>query len=169
MKDVHIQRRKYLNSFASGQLIVLAVLGLVVLIGITGLAVDIGYFYSVRRLMQTAADASAIAGATAQLSSQSSNYQQAALDVAALNGFTNGKNGVTVTVGPPATPPNPTSNTYVEVDIAQAASTNFLAVLGYKTMNVSVRATPVLLTISRVFTCWIRRGKEAFRSPALSM
>ena len=118
----------------------LATLGLVALIGIAALAIDIGYFYSVRRLMQTAADASAIAAANAQLSSQTSNYQQAALDVAALNGFTNGKNGVTITVGPPATPPNPTSNTYVEVDIAQAAATNFLAVLGYKTMNVSVKA-----------------------------
>jgi Flp pilus assembly protein TadG len=119
---------------------VLAALALVELIGIAGLAVDIGYFYTARRQMQTAADAAAIAGINAELGSQSSGYQQAALDVATINGFTNGANGVTVTVGPPANPPNPSSNTYVEVDIARAAATDFLAVLGYKTINVKVSA-----------------------------
>jgi hypothetical protein len=60
--------------------------------------------------------------------------------VAGLNGFTNGQGGVTITVGPPATPPNPTNASYIEVDIAQAVPTTFLSVLGYKTINVSVRA-----------------------------
>lgn len=118
----------------------LAALALVALIGIAGLAVDIGYFYSARRQMQTAADAAAIAGINAELGSQSSNYQQAALDVATINGFTDGANGVTVTVAPPANPPNPSSNTYVEVDIARSTATDFLAVLGYKTINVKVSA-----------------------------
>jgi Flp pilus assembly protein TadG len=140
MKRQNSHPRAYHYRYARGQLIVLATLGLIALIGIVGLAVDIGYFYSARRQMQTAADAAAIAGTNAQLGSQGGSYQQAALDVASLNGFTNGQNGVIITVGPPATPPNPTNNTYVEVDIAQPVPTTFLSVIGYKTINVSVRA-----------------------------
>ena len=140
MKSKHFHLSANRHRYARGQLIVLMTLGLIALIGVGGIAVDIGYFYSARRQMQTAADAAAIAGINAQLGSQGGNYQQAAIDVASLNGFTNGQNGVTVTVGPPTTPPNPTSNTYVEVDIAQAEPTTFLSVVGYSTMNVSVRA-----------------------------
>jgi Flp pilus assembly protein TadG len=124
----------------SGQVLVLVTLSLFVLIGFVALAVDIGYLYNVRRRMQTAADAAAVAGANALQGSNSANYQQAAKDVASLDGFATGSNNVTVTVGPPATPPNPTSGTYVEVDIAQAVPTFFLGVIGYSTMNVSARA-----------------------------
>ncbi len=140
MKGTSFFFRLYRRRNARGQFIVLATLGLIALIGLVGLAIDIGYFYSARRQLQTAADAAAIAGVNAQLNSQSSGSQQTALDVAALNGFTNGKNGVTINVGPPATPPNPSTNTYVEVDISQAVRTIFLSVLGYPTLNVSVRA-----------------------------
>jgi len=38
---------------------------MVILLGFTALAVDIGYLYSTQRRMQTAADAAAVAGATA--------------------------------------------------------------------------------------------------------
>jgi Flp pilus assembly protein TadG len=140
VKSVNTQSLNNLFQYKSGQLVVLAALALVGLIGIAGLAVDIGYFYTARRQMQTAADAAAIAGINAELGSQNSDYQQAALDVATINGFTNGANGVTVTVEPPANPPNPSTNTYVEVDIARATATDFLAVLGYKTINVKVSA-----------------------------
>jgi Flp pilus assembly protein TadG len=124
----------------SGQVLVLVTLSLFVLIGFIALAVDIGYLYNVRRRMQTAADAAAIAGSNALQGSNSSNYQQAARDVASFNGFTNGTNNVTVTVGAPASPPNPSSGSYVEVDIAQAVPTYFLGVVGYSTMNVSAHA-----------------------------
>jgi len=140
MKGISFFFRLYRRRNARGQFIVLATLGLTALIGLVGLAIDIGYIYSARRQLQTAADAAAIAGVNAQLNNQSSGSQQTALDIAALNGFTNGKNGVTINVGPPATPPNPSTNTYVEVDIAQAVRTIFLSVLGYPTLNVSVRA-----------------------------
>lgn len=140
MQSNNFHFRFYRHRYARGQLIVLVTLGVIALIAIAGLAVDIGYFYSARRQMQTAADAAAIAGINAQLGTQSGNYQQAALNVASLNGFTNGQKGVVITVGPPASPPNPTNNTYVEVDIAQPVPTTFLSVIGYNTINVSVRA-----------------------------
>lgn len=115
-------------------------MSLFALIGFIALAVDVGFLYNARRRMQTAADAASIAGANAQQGSNSATYQQAAQDVATINGFTNGQSGVTVTVGPPATAPNPTTATYVEVDIAQAVPTFFMGVIGYKTMNVSAHA-----------------------------
>ena len=48
-----------------GQILVLATITMVILLGFTALAVDIGYLYSTQRRMQTAADAAAVAGATA--------------------------------------------------------------------------------------------------------
>jgi hypothetical protein len=132
------------SSRRSGQVLLLVTVALVVLIGFASLAVDIGLLYSTRRRMQTAADAAAIAGASALLDGQ--NYQQAAYDVATLNGFTTGQNNATVTAGPPsASDPNlnltsySTAN-YVEVSITQNVPTYFLRVLGYKAMNVGAHA-----------------------------
>ena len=97
------------------------------------------YLYSTRRRMQTAADAAAVAGATALRDGES--YTNAADDVASFNGFTNSQNNVTVTVSEPTLPsPYPSGVTYVEVDISQTVPTYFLRVLGYKSMKVGARA-----------------------------
>jgi len=128
------------RSQSSGQIIVLASIAMIAVIGFAALAVDIGYMYSTRRSMQTAADAAAIAAANALQSSNSNNYQQAATDVATLNGFTNGQNGVTVTVGTPTSGPYSGNTSYVEVDVQQAVPTFFLRVLGFNTLNVGARA-----------------------------
>lgn len=112
---------------------------MVTLIGVVGLAVDLGYLYATKRHMQTAADAAAIAGATALRDGES--YASAADDVTSLNGFTDGKNNVTVTVSEPALPsPYPSDVTYVEVEIAQSVPVYFLRVFGYNSMNVAARA-----------------------------
>ncbi|MGD0291038.1 MAG: pilus assembly protein TadG-related protein [Candidatus Binataceae bacterium] len=124
----------------SGQVVILAVFSMLALIGICGVVVDVGVLYSTRRQMQTAADAAAIAGANALQTSQSSNYQVAATDVAGLDGFSNGQNGVTVTVAPPATDPGPATLSYVEVNITQSVPMYFLRVLGYNNFNVSTQA-----------------------------
>lgn len=47
-----------------GSILVLIALSIVVLIGMTGLALDLGYMYSVRAQLQNAADAAALAGAS---------------------------------------------------------------------------------------------------------
>ena len=46
----------------SGQLMVMAAMGMAVFMGIAALAVDLGYAYSERRTSQNAADAAALAG-----------------------------------------------------------------------------------------------------------
>ncbi len=122
-----------------GQIVLLAAGVLFVLLGFSGLAVDIGLLYSTRRRMQTAADAAAIAGANALRDGQ--NYTQAADDVTSFNGFTNSQNNVAVTVSEPGlSSPYPSGVTYVEVDISQSVPTYFLRALGYKSMNVAARA-----------------------------
>ncbi|HTW86820.1 MAG TPA: pilus assembly protein TadG-related protein, partial [Candidatus Binataceae bacterium] len=50
-----------------GQVIALVAMGLVVLIGLAGLATDMGYLYTMERKMQTAADAAAVAAANQYL------------------------------------------------------------------------------------------------------
>ena len=130
---------KALQGRLSGQILMLATIAMVVLLGFSALAVDVGLLYSTRRRMQTAADGAAIAGATALRDGQ--NYTKAADDVASFNGFTNSQNNVAVTVSEPTLPsPYPSGVTYVEVDIAQTVPTYFLRALGYKSMNVGARA-----------------------------
>lgn len=112
---------------------------MVVLIGFVALATDVGLLWSERRHMQTAADAAAIAGATALRNSES--ITPSADNVASLNGFTNGTNSATITVNnPPSSGLYAGNSDYVEVIIAQPEPTYFLRVLGYDSMNVSTRA-----------------------------
>ena len=109
---------KALQSGRSGQILMLATIAMVVLLGFSALAVDIGLLYSTRRRMQTAADAAAFAGATALRDGQ--DYSKAADDVSSFIGFTNSQNNVAVTVSEPTLPsPYPSGVTYVEVDITQ--------------------------------------------------
>ncbi|MGA7622796.1 MAG: pilus assembly protein TadG-related protein, partial [Candidatus Acidiferrales bacterium] len=79
----------------AGQSLVLVGVGMVVLIGVLGLAIDFGYYRYVRRELQTAADAAALAGA---MDLSYLDVTTAAQSASSENGFTNGANGVTVTV-----------------------------------------------------------------------
>jgi Putative Flp pilus-assembly TadE/G-like len=131
--------RAVLRQNSKGQVLAIAAIGLTSLVGFAALATDVGLLYVSRRQMQTAADAAAVAGANALLNNQSS-YQQAATQVTSLNGFTNGQNNVTVTIGEPANPPNPSTAQYVEADITRNVPVYFLSVLGYSTIKISVSA-----------------------------
>jgi len=91
--------------------------------------------------MQKAADAGALAAATAKI--YGGNYVTAGRNDAAANGFTNGTNGISVKVNyPPLTTGDPfTGNTgYVEVIVAQAQPTFFMRVGGFNSVNVASRA-----------------------------
>ena len=109
------------------------------ILGLCGLAVDVGLLYTARRSMQTAADAAAVAGATALRDAQT--VSSAARAAATLNGFTNGSNDVSVAVNNPPLSGTYSGNTsYVEVVVSQPQTTYFLRVLGYNTVDVSSRA-----------------------------
>lgn len=122
-----------------GQIVVLTSVSIVTLIGLVALATDVGSLYSVRRRIQTAADAAAVAGVTALRTGQS--VTSSAKTGSGLDGFTDGQNGTTVTVNnPPATGTYAGNSSYVEVVVKQTAPTYFLKVLGYSSIPVSARA-----------------------------
>lgn len=131
--------------FASGQAIVLATIALVVLLGSVAMAVDVGFLWNRKRQVQTAADAAAVAAARSLLNASNdcgnANVNGAAYDVATINGFTDGSDGVTVTPScPPADGAYAGVNGYIEVVIQQTVPTYFLRVFGYTTVNVAARA-----------------------------
>lgn len=84
----------------AGQSLVLVAVVMVMLIGILGFGIDFGYYRFLRRQLQTAADAAALAGA---MDITYGDYSTAAKAASAENGFTNGTGGVTVTVSNPPT------------------------------------------------------------------
>jgi Flp pilus assembly protein TadG len=131
-----------------GQALVLTALCCVMLVGMLGFATDVGLLLMAKRNLQVAADSAALAGA-AELNY--GDYASAAQAAAAQNGFTNGSNGVTVSVNPSGTAnPSPLNGPYknqagyLEVVITQIRSTFFMKVFHWSSMSVSARAVGTL-------------------------
>jgi hypothetical protein len=128
----------------SGQAIASVALGLVVLTGIVGLAIDMGYLRYAKRRMQSAADSAAIAGAS-ELAYASGNYVTAAQNDSKANGFEDGVNGVTVTpLNPPTDGPFAGRANYVEVRVHQNVPTFFMRVFGINTTSLGATAVAQL-------------------------
>jgi hypothetical protein len=90
------------NSRERGSIAIVAAVSMVGLLGFTGMAIDVGYLQWTRVRIQDAADAAAMAALiTAENGGASSAVTTAGTNNAQLNGFTNGSNGVTVTVNSP--------------------------------------------------------------------
>lgn len=127
---------------ASGQMMVLICVALVVLMGMVAVVTDFSFMQEQKNMMQTAADSAAMAGA------QELNYGDtvaAGRADAASNGFVNGQNGVTVAINnPPTMGPNTSNTAYVEAIVSGPEPTYFLRVLGVSSMNVSARAVAYL-------------------------
>jgi Flp pilus assembly protein TadG len=79
--------RLLLRDDAGQTLLPFAVFMAIVGLGLLAFAVDIGYFFHEKRMVQSAADAAAIAYAEEQAAGDSSNAQAAANAAATLNGF----------------------------------------------------------------------------------
>ena len=134
-----------------GQTFLLISIALVVLLGVSALAVDIGDLWTTRRLMQSAADAGAVAGADEiAIGGTSTAITAAAKDAASHNGFADGgtrpgaTNTITVAVhNPPTSGPYAANSNAVEVDVSQTQPTYFMKVLGMKTVPVSTTAVAV--------------------------
>jgi hypothetical protein len=110
-----------------------------VLLAFLGLAFDVGYLQWSRRRAQTAADAGALDGAWAKAAGGSVTAK--GQDGAAMNGFTDGQNGVTVTINSPPTLGAYTGDaTAVEAIVTQDAPSFFMRVLNWSTLPVRARA-----------------------------
>lgn len=151
--DVAALRQKF-TSKQRGQAFWVVTAALVALLGIGALAVDIGNLWTTKRLMQSAADAGAMAGADAiAISASSANVTSSAQAASAQNGFTDGsattRSSHTVSVAvhnPPQSGPYATNSNAVEVKVTQVQPTYFMRVLGWSTVPVSTDAVAVTVS-----------------------
>jgi Putative Flp pilus-assembly TadE/G-like len=128
-----------------GQALVFVTLSLLVLTGVVGLSIDMGYLRYTKRRLQTAADSAAVAGASEL---KDGNYQTAALNDSKSNGFEDGVNGVVVEAyNPPVDAPfagKVNARNYVEVQVQQDAPTFFMRIFGVKKAPLKARAVAEL-------------------------
>lgn len=123
----------------SGQVILVAVLSMAIVLGFLAFATDVGILLRQKRVIQTAADSAAIAGA-AELYNGTASAKAAALADASQNGVTNGSGGVTITATTPSSGPNAGSSTYFEVIISKPQQTFFMSVFNVSSLTVKARA-----------------------------
>lgn len=110
-----------------------------VLLGFTGLAVDVGYLRYQQRLQQSATDSAALAGAAEKL--YGTNLVTAAQSEAATNGFTDGVDGVSVTANNPPSAGGYTGDSgAVEAVISAPRPTFFMRIFGRPTVTITTRA-----------------------------
>jgi Flp pilus assembly protein TadG len=137
------QRRLSLRE--AGQMLVLAALVLPVLLGFSGLAIDVGMLLKHRTERQRTADAAALAGAqylaynpTAPLA----DAKQIACDYAQKNGYGNGScnNSEVEVYIPPISGPAAGDDSFVEVIVKRTDNTFFLSVVGVQDATVKARA-----------------------------
>lgn len=135
-----------------GYVVVTMLVSMVVLMGFLGLGIDVGYEEYVKIRMQAAADAAAVGGAQELRASGSTNLVTAAKGDAASNGFTDGTNGVAITVNnPPATGYSTGNSTAVEVLISQNVPTIFMQMMGISSSTVRARAVALLGSSTNCF------------------
>lgn len=132
-----------------GQTLVLVALLLVVLMGLTSLAADAGYYHYQQRVMQTAADSAALAG-VAEISY--GDPTAAAKADAATNGFTDGVNGVTVTVNASYSDQYTGTSSAVQVLISKPYPKFFSGVIGGGS-TVQISTTAVARMSANVAEC----------------
>jgi putative Flp pilus-assembly TadE/G-like protein len=157
-----------IDRFCRGQILWLVVSSIVVLLGFSGVAVDVGLIWNTRLKMQSAADAAALAGADALLNG-STDYTDPADSASTQNGFTNGSttpgnsNTVTVTVSnPPSSGAHTSDNSAVQVVISQPQPTYFLKVLGLNSIAESVSSVATALSGQGCVYALDRSASQAF-------
>lgn len=130
----------------TGHVLPLIALSLAVLMGFGGMGIDVGYWEYNQREQQNAADAAAVGGAQQLIYSgcgQQTAAQTAAYADSSDNGFTNGTNGVTVTVqNPPTSGPFSGNTCAVQAQVLSSNVPTFLTrVLGFNVMAETTQAT----------------------------
>ena len=123
----------------SGIVLVLFAILLPVLIAMMGLIIDLGHAQYRKRVMQTAADAAAFAGAHTLKRKDFTNVNSNCLYDAGKNGF-DGSGGETITINRPPLSGDFTGDTdFVEVIITEDAPARFMSFFGTGAVEVSAR------------------------------
>ena len=135
----------------SGGVMVYTAIALPVLLGVSGLSVDIGSWYADRRAAQVVADAGALAGAVEILrtgeddddTNNSSDVQAAALASALENGYDSAA-GDSITVNyPPTSGPYAGSGDAIEVIVTRPAEVFVAGILFDEPVTVAARSVAV--------------------------
>ena len=113
------------------------VLMLTVLLGMCGLAVDIGMFELKRLQMQNAADAAALSGMLELERNNTSGWQTAAAADATQNGFTQGVAGATVTLTNAPAGTWATDYSSVQAVVSQPAARTFSSLISTGPITIS--------------------------------
>jgi hypothetical protein len=144
-----------------GQVLVPVVLMMVALLGMAGLALDVGMAYAQQQAVQQAADAAAMAGADDLPGSAAAAIDDATA-YAAQNRFRNGVGGVTVQVfSPPEQSRSQNGNpNSVEVLISEPVSTTFLRALGFDAFTVHGHAVATSDAVSPCAICLLGRSGQ---------
>jgi hypothetical protein len=129
-------------------------MGLVAL-GFLALAVDVGYLFREKQMVQSAADAAAVAAAEEVATGYPGNKQTVANSVAKLNGFDTGlaKNPAVVTFPTPSG--TFSGGSYVSVTVSKPVTTFFMGMFssGLATRTVSATATAGGGQLSQTCVC----------------
>lgn len=149
--------RKWRNE--SGQVLVMTALSMTLLLGLMGMAVDVGQLFHAKRSLQIGADDAAVSGVLAykygtqagkSTSAITTDIQNAAAAALTANGLSN----VTITdnysssvtsstlfiASPPADGPNKGSTGFVEAILTVPQNTMFMGLFGFRSVNVMTRA-----------------------------
>jgi Flp pilus assembly protein TadG len=131
------------SSKERGAVAILFALTAVVLIGFTGLAIDVGYMQWQKGRIQSAADAAAM-GALRELELNQTDLTTAGQYDASLNGFKDGENQTTVKINnPPTSGPystGPNASSAVEAIVTRTVPTFFMRMFGQDGITISGRA-----------------------------
>lgn len=127
------------NRTESGQAIVVIVVAILVLIGVTALAVDGGLYYADHRQAQNAADSAVLAASLARLRGE--DFVSAALLNAQKNGYENdGARSEVQVSAPPISGQYEGDREYVQVTIVSHHQTYFGPVIGIRELTNTVQA-----------------------------
>jgi hypothetical protein len=125
----------------SGQTMIMVAILLPVMLGVSGLALDVGSLYSHKRRMQSAADAAALAGALEVNRGRQAFATAMAQRESKRNGFENAVDGAAITVHyPPISGDHIGNMRFVEVVVDHAAPTWFMSLFGWDSVDVKSRA-----------------------------
>jgi hypothetical protein len=135
-----------------GQTMILTALSMTILLGFVGFAADVGIMLQTKRVMQTAADGAALAGA-AELNwatFDGTTVPAAAIAGATKNGMTNGVGGGSVTINyPPVNGPHVGDSAFVEAIVSQNQPTFFMKLFNQSSITVSARAVAGLGNVNQ--------------------
>jgi Flp pilus assembly protein TadG len=135
-----VRSRGRLGSNERGAMLIPLSLTFMAVLLIAGLAMDAGYMEYQRRLLQNATDAASL-GALVEKERGKTDWAQAGISDAALNGFTNGSNSVVVTIqNPPVSGSFNGITTAIQAGISKTAPTFFMPLVNIRTVNLSTAA-----------------------------